>query len=43
MGISEQKEEKRSRATEWRFRNKSVPLYRDAVAQIIVENSKPRA
>lgn len=34
-GTSEQKENKRSRATGWRFWNKSKPLYCDAVAQII--------
>jgi len=34
-GTSEQKENKRSRATEWRFQNKSELLYRNAVAQII--------
>lgn len=40
MGQVEQKENKRSRATEWRFRNKSEPLYCDAVAQIIDDRRK---
>lgn len=39
-GTREQKENKRSRATEWRFRDKSVPLYCDAVAQIIDDRRK---
>lgn len=39
-GEREQKENKRSRATEWRFRNKSEPLYYDAVAQIIDDRRK---
>lgn len=39
-GTSEQKENKRSRAKEWRFRNKSKLLYCDAVAQIIDDRRK---
>jgi len=39
-GTSEQKENKRSWATEWRFQNKSELLYRNAVAQIIDDRWK---
>ena len=39
-GTSEQKEYKWSEATEWRFQNKSEPLYCDAVAQIIDDRRK---
>lgn len=39
-GTSEQKENERSRVIERRFRNKSQPLYYDAVVRIIHDRRK---